>query len=109
MELLRGCRIKDVADLLERCKCICVEHLRPQIAVIGCGVAAACKYVLEVDGPVAHHDLGGHTDAREHRLFEVDDVESFIGPGLKMDVEIDQCGGYVFHRRLTLIEGARRD
>src|SRR5436190_21536936 len=109
MKLLRGCRIEDVANLLERRKRICVEHLRPHIAVIGRGVTAPCKYVLEVDGPVTHDDLGRHADARERRLFEGGDVEGLVGPALKMDLEIDEGRGDVFHGCLTLIEGARRN
>src|SRR6266508_6859824 len=109
MELLRGAGIKDVAGLLERRKSIRVEYLRPQIAVIGRGVAAAREYVLEVGGPVAHDDLVWHADARESSLLEAADVEGLVGGGPKMDVEIDKRRGDVFHGRLALVEGVRRD
>src|SRR5262249_20235046 len=102
MELLRGGRIKNVAGLLERRKCIGVEHLRPKIAVISRGVAVAREYVLEMSGPVAHDDLARHADARERLLLEAADVEGFIGRGAKMHVEIDEGRGDVFHRRLPL-------
>src|SRR6266487_5975977 len=87
VELLGGAGIKDVASLLERRKCIRVEHLRPQIAVIGGGVAVAREYVLEVGGPVAHDDLVWHTDTRERGLLEAADVEDLIGLGPKMRSE----------------------
>src|SRR4030095_3171405 len=109
MELLRGVGIEDVAGLLERRKRIRVEYLRPQIAVIGRGVTAAREYVMEVGGPVAHDDLVWHADPRESGLLEADDVEALIGRGPKMDVEIDKRRGDVFHGRLALVEGVRRD
>ena len=109
MELLGSAGIEDVAGLLERRKRIRVEHLRPQIAVIGGGVAVAREYVLEVGGPVAHDDLVRHADARKRGLLETADVEDLIGLGPNMDVEIDKGRGDVFHGRLALVEGARRD
>src|SRR4029450_9462950 len=99
MELLRGVGIEDVAGLLERRKRIRVEHLRPQIAVIGRGVAVAREYVLEVGGPVAHDDLVWHADARESSLLEAADVEGLGGGGPKMDVDIYKPRGDLFYGR----------
>src|SRR6516165_2527745 len=58
MQLVRDAGIKDVAGLLERREGIGVEHLRPQIAVVGRGVAGARKYVLDMGGSVADDVLG---------------------------------------------------
>src|SRR5262249_31350142 len=111
MQLLRDAGVKDVASLLERREGVGVEHLRPQIAVVGRGVAGAREYVLEMGGSVAHDDLGRHADAREHSLLEAVDVEGLgaAGRGLEMEVEIDERRGDVFHRRLALVEGAGGD
>src|SRR5262245_64908871 len=50
MQLLRDAGIKDVAGLLERRERVGVEHLRPQVAVVGRGIAGTGKYVLEEIG-----------------------------------------------------------
>src|SRR5215831_7090548 len=90
MQLLRDAGIKDVAGLLERRERVGVEHLRPQIAVVGRGVAGARKYVLEVGGSVTHDDLGRHAVARERSLLEAIDVEGVADRGLEMQVEVDE-------------------
>ena len=59
-------------------------------------------------GPVPHDELGRHADARERGRLEAADVEGCVGRALKMDIEIDQRRGDVFHRRLALVEVARR-
>src|ERR1700730_8755896 len=107
MQSLRDAGIEDIAGFLERREGVGVEHLRPQIAVIGRGVARAREYVLEVGGSVAHDDFRGHADARKFSLLEAVDVEAVAGRGLEMYIEIDERRGDVFHRRLALIEGAR--
>src|SRR5262249_36837861 len=82
MQPLRDAGVEDIAGLLERREGVGVEHLRPQIAVIGRGVAGACEYVLEVGGSVAHDDFRGHADARKFSLLEAVDVEAVAGGGL---------------------------
>src|SRR5262249_47932972 len=44
MQALRDAGVEDIAGLLERRESVGVEHLRPQIAVIGRGVAGAREY-----------------------------------------------------------------
>src|SRR5262249_4430202 len=90
MQLVRDAGVKDVAGLLERREGVGVEHLRPQIAVVGRGIAGAGKYVLEVGGSVTHDDLGRHADARERSLLEAVDVEGVAGRRLEMQVEVDE-------------------
>src|SRR6516164_10392543 len=68
MQPLRDAGIEDIACLLERREGVGVEHLRPQIAVIGRGIAGAREYVLEVGGSMAHDDFRGHADARKFSL-----------------------------------------
>ena len=81
-QVLRGAGIEDVAGFLERGEGVGVQHLRPHIAVIGRGVAAAGEHVLEVGGAVAHDDFGRHADARERVVLEGADVERLGAGGL---------------------------
>ena len=58
------CRIEDVARLLEGAEAVGVEHLGPEIAVIGRGIAVAREDVLEMRRAVAHHHRRRHVDLR---------------------------------------------
>ncbi len=106
MQLARGGRIEDVAALLEGGEGVGVEHLRPHVAIVGRSIAAAGEYVPEMGGTVAHHDLRRHADAGERRLLKGGDVEA-VAHRLRMEVEIDQRRGDVFHRGEALVEGLR--
>ncbi len=100
-----GRPIEDVAGFLEGLEGVGVEHLRPQIGVVGRRVAAAGEQMLEMRQAVAHDDLRRHGDAREALALELGDVEA--GRLLqRMNVEIDQRAGGVFHRGEALVEGA---
>src|SRR3981189_1396173 len=63
-QVLRSTGIENVAGFLERGKSVGVQHLRPHIAVISRGAAAAGEHVLEVGGAVADDNFSRNADAR---------------------------------------------
>ncbi len=84
-----------VPRFLEGGKCIRIEHLRPEIAVIG-GCVAASEDMREMGRPVAHDDLGRHLEACQRHPLEGVDVERLgVKPRIRspqMQIEIEQRG-----------------
>src|SRR6185437_15758449 len=74
LEALSHGRIENVAGLLERLEPVSVEHLRPEIAVVG-GRVAARENMLEMRRAVTHGDRLGHADPLEFFPLERNDVE----------------------------------
>ena len=79
-QLLGRRLVENVARLLEGAEGIGVEHLRPHVAVIGRGIAAAGEDMREMRRPVAHDDLVRHADPVERRLLERGGVEALRRP-----------------------------
>ena len=105
-QLARRRRIEDVAGFLEGAERVGVEHLRPHIAVIGRRIAAAGKDMPEMRRAMTHDDLVRHADARHFLFLERGDVE-IVARFQRVEFEIDQGGGDIFHRRPAHVEIAR--
>src|SRR4029077_18517821 len=105
IEPFRHVGIEDVATLLERFEAIGIEHLWPQIAVIG-GRIAPGENMLKMRGAVAHRDRLRHADPLEFTALERDDID-LDGRRIEMELQVDQRGGCVFDGCPALIESAR--
>src|SRR3984957_7721018 len=83
--------VKDVATLLEGLEAIGVEHFRPQIAVVGGGIAAR-ENMLKMRSSVTHADRVGHADPLAFLALERDDID-LAGRGIEMQLQVDQRRG----------------